>query len=44
VEKELVLGEGLREVEVFFAARGVEDLLSADLEGGFELRQRQYAE
>lgn len=37
VEEELVFGEGLCEMEVFFAARGIEDLLGAGLEGGFEL-------
>ena len=38
VDEELVGGEGLGALEVLLAARGVEDLLRAGLERGFELR------
>ena len=37
VDEQLVLGQCFGEVEVFFASGGVEDLLRAGLERGFEL-------
>ena len=40
VDEELMLGQRLGALEVLFAAGGVEDLLGAGFERGFELARR----